>query len=82
MTLVETNRRLTIELSGGSLGKNAMQVAYVLTETSIGTSLHYASSWRPSGVLWLLAPLIAKVARGNARKALDRLKQLAESDPI
>lgn len=70
---------LSIQLSGGNLGKNPMIVTYQMTATDFGTRLTYTSTWQPAGIgLKLLSPIITKVSKKNAAQQMANLKTVAE----
>lgn len=73
---------LTLQLRGGNLGDGPMSVAY--TNRPIGpdaVEVTFTSEWAAVGLLLkLLSPIISMAARGNAQRAMERLKAVAESD--
>jgi uncharacterized protein YndB with AHSA1/START domain len=78
ITRYEPGRRLSLELSGGSLGRKPMLVDYVLTRAGARTRVDFTSEWTPSGWLWLMLPLILIVGAANAKRALKAMKAVAE----
>ncbi len=70
----QPQRELSIEMHGGSLGREPMRISYRLEDRGTSTRLVYRASWRPRGVvLHLLLPLIIVVGRRNLRRTLHRL---------
>jgi len=69
---------LTIDLRGGSLGPNSMQVSYLLAPSGSGTALTYRSEWQAGSLMmWLMVPLIKLMAGRNATQAMERLGAIA-----
>ena len=73
---------LEFQLAGGSLGAGPMTVGYRVTGEDGRLAVHYRADWKPHGlVLTFMTPLITIMASRNARGAMERLKELAESEP-
>lgn len=80
ITRYEPGRRLALEISGGSLGRNPMLLDYVLTPAGTRTRVDFTEEWTPSGWLWLLLPVILIAGAGNAKRALKAMKAVAEGE--
>ena len=71
---------LTMQLTGGSLGSGPMTIRYGVSGTDGALTVRFDSDWTAHGlVLRLMEPLIALMARRNAKGAMHRLKEVAES---
>ena len=73
-------KAVEIQMSGGSLGKNPMNVRYDLVSEGNGTSVTQRCTWKPSGLLLhLVAPIIAKSSAKSLEDNLVKLKKYAEA---
>jgi carbon monoxide dehydrogenase subunit G len=82
MTAWEHERRLALQLTGGSFAPGmAMDVEYRIAPDAGGTRLDYDVQVPMKGVFRLMAPLIWLVSRGNARKTLGKLAEIAAAPP-
>ncbi|MDH3732690.1 MAG: SRPBCC family protein [Gemmatimonadota bacterium] len=73
--------RLSIRLTGGSLGDGPMTIHYVVSGSNGALDVRFDSDWEAHGVvLKLLSPLLTLMGRRNARRVMSRLKEVAESD--
>ena len=74
----EPNDRMVIEMRGGNLGSNPMQVSYTLAPAGNKTTLTYCADWKPGAlmlrlILGLMSPLIRWAGGRKATKTLARL---------
>lgn len=77
----EPQTRLTVRLSGGSLGKGPMDIDYRIVSDENSTTVHINTTWKPHGiVLSLMSPLINVLGKRNTATVMTRLKDLAESE--
>jgi uncharacterized membrane protein len=72
----EAPERMTIESTSGPMSTT---LAYRLAEGDGGTSVQFSVTGRPTGLLRLLEPLIARTTQGNLDKGFARLKALLET---
>ncbi len=79
----EPNKALSIALKGGSLGKSPMIVDYMIKENNGLSELSYSCTWKPVGfLLWLLHPIIKKMANKNVDDVLIELKKQIENQKV
>ena len=77
-TAWEHERRVAIRLTGGSFADGmAMDVDYRITPAGEGSRLDYEVHVPLKGVFILLAPVMWIASRGNARKTLGKLAEIA-----
>ena len=70
----EPTDRLVVDIRGGSLGPNPMQVTYELAPAGSKTTLTYRGEWQAGGLMMrLMVPLIRWMAGRNASQAMARL---------
>ena len=70
--------RMTIESTSGPFPTT---LAYQLDGREGGTSVDFAVTGRPTGLLRLLQPLIARNTQANLDRGFARLKELLETRP-
>jgi hypothetical protein len=70
--------RMTIESTSGPFPTT---LAYQLRERDGRTAMDFSVSGRPTGMLRLFEPLIARNTQGNLDRGFARLKQLLETNP-
>jgi carbon monoxide dehydrogenase subunit G len=70
--------RMTIESTSGPFPTT---LAYQLSEREEMTALDFSVSGRPTGMLRLFEPLIARNTQTNLDRGFARLKQLLETSP-
>ena len=70
--------RMTIESTSGPFPTT---LAYQLSEREEMTALDFSVSGRPTGMLRLFEPLIARNTQRNLDRGFARLKQLLETSP-
>ena len=68
--------RMTIESTSGPMSTT---LAYQLDARDGGTSVQFSVTGRPTGVMRLLQPLIARKTQRNLDRGFARLKGLLES---
>lgn len=68
--------RMTIESTSGPFPTT---LAYQLSSRDGGTWVEFSVTGRPSGLLRLLEPLIARNTRTNLERGFPRLKQVLEA---
>jgi uncharacterized protein YndB with AHSA1/START domain len=73
----EPPSRMTIESTSGPFPTT---LAFRLTPQDGGTSVAFSVTGRPSGMLRLLEPLIARNTEKNLSRAFPRLRQILESE--
>jgi carbon monoxide dehydrogenase subunit G len=75
----EPPRRQTIESTSGPF---ATTLAYQLTAQDGGTLAEFSVTGRPTGMLRLLQPLIARNTQKNLDRGFPRLKHVLEASPV
>ena len=73
--------RLGMRLTGGSLGEGPMTIRYTVSDRDGHLVVKFDSEWFGRGVmLKLMTPLITLMGHLNARRVMQRLKEVAEAD--
>ena len=75
----EPPSRQTIESTSGPFGTT---LVYELADTPDGTSVRFSVTGRPTGLLRLMQPLIARRTQQNLDEGFARLKEVLERRPF